>query len=1156
MRVARLEVQAKRRQARQSQRCVSLVLALALVVLLLPCAVHAQVLYGSLTGNVIDPTGAAIPGAKVEAVNTGTNVHSESVTDEHGIYRFNNIQAGLYTVTVSARAFASVSESNVQVSNDEVRRVDMQLQIAKTTETMEVRADAVVLQSDKADIEAQVTPQEIEELPVTGGEGKNFQRLLFLVPGAGIIASPEANSEAGNPMRAITLFMNGVSSTGNNTKLDGTAISYPWLPVNVAYVPPPEAIQSVDVSTNDFDAEQGAAGGVATNVTIKSGTNQLHGVAYENNQNQDLAAVNNVFSHPGRLGKNIFNNYGFALGGPIWIPKVVHGKNKLFFFLDYMATKRRLYASDTNLTLPTSAMRTGDFSATPATIYNPFSGNADGTGRIPFAGNKIPGSMINSAAQILTNQLPALTRPNAYTSNYDAYGGTQYNRGNWDYKVNYNPTDKTMVWGRYSFSPINIVAPFVLGADEGDAFGGGNPINAGGLVQTTATGFTATISPTLLVDGNVGYTRQSIGANGDEAVGDFGTNTLKIPGTNGTGVDYQGIPGFQVSGVANMGNTNTGSPFKFRDNQYTTAINLTKVKGSHNLRFGFEYDRFALNQFQPQGGTFGTARGTFGFDGTLTALNGGAAVANPYNSWAQFLLGLPSHTGKITQVENPNSLRFSVWSAYARDQWQATKNLTVSYGLRWEYYPIFSHAIYGATRFDPSTDDILIGGEGGVPWDAGATASKKGFAPRFGLAYRLGSKTVARGGFGITVDPDNMRNQRNAFPSIINEDYTPPKSYQFISYAGVPNSDGATQVSLSDGLPLPTAPALSTGTFKPATTASPTTYLPSVGTVTFPAYMDRGYYESWNLTLQHQFSPTLVAQAAYVGTHGVHVMEGVNINGSAPGTGNAGRQLYPYVTSDMNMYEPFGDMTYNALQTQLRKSIGSSIIGVNYVFSKAIDEANGDNGDATLFRAFPTSYNLNKQLAGFDRAQTFQIFYVYQLPFGKGHSMFNHGAAAWIIGGWELSGNLSWYTGLPFTIGTSSQINAGGQGATANQVLSNVAILGGIGANSPWFNGAAFANPPNGVLGTTGRDILFGPGLFNLDQSLSRIFSFKEGRVTFQLRGDAFNLTNTPTFSNPNATCCWLTNATTGAVNYNNYAVITGTASSPRQLQVGGYLRF
>ena len=1127
----------------------------------------AQVLYGSLTGNVTDPTGAAIPGAKVETLNTATGVHSESATDEHGLYRFNNIQAGLYTVTISSKSFTTFVETGVQVNDNAVRRVDVQLQIAKTTATMEVRADAVVLQSDKADIEAEVTPQEIEELPVTGGEGKNFQRLLFLVPGAGMIANPEANSEAGNPMRAITLFMNGVSSTGNATKLDGTFISYPWLPVNVAYVPPPEAIQAVDVTTNDFDAEQGAAGGVATNVTIKSGTNQLHGVAYENNQNQDLEAVNNVFSHPGRLGKNIFNNYGFALGGPIWIPKVVHGKNKLFFFLDFMGTKRRVYSSDTNLTLPTTAMRTGDLSAalnfaTPVQIYDPLTGNANGTGRTPFAGDIIPTSRINQASATLASFLPTnLTRPNATNDvlNYDAYGDTQYNRNNWDYKVTYNPNDKAMIWGRYSFSPINIVAPFVLGQAEGDAFGNGNPINAGGRVQTTAAGFTDTISPTLVLDGNVGYTRQSIGANGDEAAGDVGLNTLKIPGTNGTGVDYQGIPGFQITNMANIGNTNTGSPFKFRDNQYTTAINLTKLKGTHNLRFGFEYDKYALNQFQPQGGTFGTARGTFGFNGYLTALNGGAVPDNgntDINSWAQFLLGYPSETGKITQIENPNALRFSVWSMYARDQWQATKNLTVSYGLRWEYYPIFSHGNYGAVRFDPTTDDVLIGGYGGVPWDTGATASKKGFAPRFGLAYRLGSKTVVRAGFGITDDPDNMRDQRNAFPSIVNNFYQPGTAYQFISYAGVANSDGATQVSLNDGIPLPTFPDLQAGKITPSTTASPTTYGPATGTTTFPANMDRGYYESWNLTLQHQFSPTLIAQAAYVGTHGIHDMMGVNINGSAPGTNtNTARQLAPYDETDMNSYEPFGDMTYNALQTQLRKTIGSSIIGFNYVFSKAIDEANGDNGDGTLFRAFPVSYYLNKQLAGFDRAQTFQFFYVYQLPFGKGHTMFNHGAASWIIGGWELAGNLSRYTGLPFTVGDGTATNAGGQGQTANQINPVVTFPGGIGTNVAYFNGASFGHPATGTLGSTGRNILFGPGLFNLDANISRIFTFKEG-VTFQIRGEAFNITNTPTFSNPAATCCYTTNATTGVTSLNGFGVITGTASTQRQLQVGGYLRF
>jgi hypothetical protein len=363
--------------------------------------------------------------------------------------------------------------------------------------------------------------------------------------------------------------------------------------------------------------------------------------------------------------------------------------------------------------------------------------------------------------------LPSLTRPGAPTLNYDAYGNTSYTRSNWDFKVDYSPSGKALVWGRYSVSPMDIVAPLALGKAGGDAFNGGNPGHAGGRVQTTAAGFTYTLSPTLVMDGNVGYTRQNIGANGDPEDGLYGLDVLKIPGTNGIGPNYYGIPGFQIAGVANIGNTNTGSPFQFRDNQYTTAINLSKVKGAHSLRFGFEYDKYALNHFQPQGGTFGTARGTFGFDGTLTALKGGAQVnanGTPANSWAQFLLGYPSRMGKITQFQNPNSLRFSDWAVYARDQWQVSGKLTINYGLRWEYYPIFSHNWYGATRFDLATDNILVGGEGGVPWNTGASASKKGFAPRFGVAYRLDPKTVIRTGYGITVDPDNMRQPTQRFP--------------------------------------------------------------------------------------------------------------------------------------------------------------------------------------------------------------------------------------------------------------------------------------------------------------------------------------------------------------------------------------------------------
>jgi hypothetical protein len=1135
----------------------------ALVVLAMalgPRFAAAQVLYGSLTGNITDPTGAAVPGVHVEALNQETNVKSESNTDDRGIYRFTNLQIGLYKVTVSAKSFRTYVETNVQVQPNEVRRVDSQLQIAQTTESVEVSADAVVLQTDKADIHSEVTSQEVQELPYMGGEGKNFQSLLLLLPGAATTAgSGEANSEAGNPARAITVYMNGVSSQANNTRLDGTPVPYPWLPVNIAYVPPGEAIQYVNVSTNAFDAEQGAAGGAAVNVTIKSGTNQFHGSLFERNTNNYLAAVHNYFS-PASLNrnpKNIFNQYGFAFGGPVWIPKLVHGRDKLFFFLDYQGTKRRQYAQAVNLTLPTAAMRTGDFSATSTTIYDPLTGNPDGTGRTPFAGNVIPSNRISSAAAKMASLIPALTRPNSYFNNYDAYGGTQYNRDSWDFKGNYNPNSRAMIWGRYSVSPMDIIAPLDLGAAGGDAFNGGNAGHAGGRVQVSAVGVTYTLSPTLVLDGNGGYTRQNIGANGDVQDGPFGTDVLHIPGTNGTGPNYAGIPAFQITGINNLGNPGTGSPFQFRDNQYLGAINVTKVKGSHNIRGGFEISKVGLNHFQPQGGVFQTPRGSFRFDGTLTSLKGGAAVnsGSPSNGWAQFMLGFPSETGKATQLFNPNALRFATWSMYVRDSWQITRNLTINYGVRWEYYPIYAHDHYGAIRYDQATHNILIGGEGGVPWDTGASSSKKDFGPRLGLAYRLGARTVIRSGYGISIDPDNMRNQRNQYPNTVISDYAPPASYQFVSYAGVPNSDGAMQVSLADGIPLPSFPDITTGTLKPSTTLSQTTYLPSISTASFPVNFDRGYYQSWNFFIQREFSSTLVAEAGYVGTHGVHVDQIVNINASTPNAGTAGRQLYPYITGDVNQYTPFGDMTYNGLQTRLRKRIGSSFIAVAYTYSKAINTGS-DNGDGGLFRNYPLSYRLNKAISGFDRTQTLNLSYVYQLPFGKGHTLLNHGVGAWITGGWQITSTLTRASGLPFTVGTSSNLNAPGQGNSANQISDTVKILGGHDTNTPYFDGSTFANPPGGVLGTTGRNILRGPGLFAMNGSISRTFAFHNEKLKFQLVGEAFNITNTVVFANPLSTCCWVTNATTGAVNYNGFAVINNTVSNPRFLQIGGYLRF
>ncbi|MBV8905448.1 MAG: carboxypeptidase regulatory-like domain-containing protein, partial [Acidobacteriia bacterium] len=471
---------------------LSFCFAAALFLMAVLCGIaDAQVLYGSLTGNVADPTGAAVPGAKVEAVNVGTNVSRQAETDVRGVYLFSDLQAGTYRVTTTAAGFQTTVTQDVVVNANEVRRIDFNLTISQASQAVEVSAAAAILQTDKADVHAEISSQEVTQLPYNGGEGRNFQSLLYLVPGAEAIATREANSEAGNPMRAQVLFMNGVSSQGVNTKIDGATNSYPWLPVNVAYIPPSEAIETVNIATNSFDAEQGSAGSAAVNVQIKSGTNDFHGSAWELNQNNDLTAKG-YFTQTAPLVKNIFNQYGFTFGGPVWIPKILNGKNKLFFFLDYQGTKRRVYASDVGLTLPTDTMRQGNFNGTGITVYDPLTGNPDGTGRQPFPNNMIPANRIDPASAKLTSLLPELTTANAslYNNNYNAYGNTAYNRYSMDFKGNYNITQQAAMWARYSFSPINIPGTFALGAAEGDALGGAQPGVAGGRVQTTAAGFT------------------------------------------------------------------------------------------------------------------------------------------------------------------------------------------------------------------------------------------------------------------------------------------------------------------------------------------------------------------------------------------------------------------------------------------------------------------------------------------------------------------------------------------------------------------------------------------------------------------------------------------------------------------------------------------
>jgi hypothetical protein len=300
-------------------------LSLFLSLFVVPFTAPAQVLYGSLTGNVTDKTGAAVPNAKVEAANIATNIARQATTDDRGVFLIQDIQAGTYKLTISAPAFASTVESGVQVEDNTVRRIDVELQVANVGQTVNVAADVAVLQTDRADVNHQISAEEITDLPTAGTNGsRNFESVFVTVPGFSPPAA--ATSTAANPSEAQTFYVNGGFNTSNNMKLDGASDAYPWQPHIAAYIPPSDAIQTVSIVTNSFDAEQGNAAGSAINAIIKSGTNQYHGAAWEYNTDSALKA-RNFFYYGATNPKNIVNQFGLDVGGPI-------KKNKLFFFAD------------------------------------------------------------------------------------------------------------------------------------------------------------------------------------------------------------------------------------------------------------------------------------------------------------------------------------------------------------------------------------------------------------------------------------------------------------------------------------------------------------------------------------------------------------------------------------------------------------------------------------------------------------------------------------------------------------------------------------------------------------------------------------------------------------------------------------------------------
>jgi hypothetical protein len=1121
------------RRRRVSHRGHSLVLGLLLVACVFAPAADAQVLYGSIVGNVKDTTGAAVPGAAVAITHSETKATREAVTDGTGAYRFPTVQTGTYSIVVQLAGFQTFTRNDVDVTLNMMARVDATLAPGQLQETVTVAAETPLLQTERAEVRHEIRSRELRDLPVP--IGRNYQELFKTIPGF-TPEDSEPHSIPSNPSRALEFNVNGASKSTNNTRIDGVSSTNIWLPHVTAYVPALESIETVNVVTNNFDAEQGLAGGAAISVQIKSGTNNLRGSAFEYHQNEEMRARNFFTPKDRPKGRYRNNQFGGTLGGPI-------KRDKLFFFASYEGSRLDENRSSTR-SVPTVEVRNGDFSRTGATVYDPNTGNFNGSGRTPFANNVIPQARWSSVYQKILPHIPLPNLPNAdgtmpEFNNYFLQAPFAFNRWTLDTKVNYNASDRLQIFGRYSqldFWQDNkpIFGDFL----QGNPSAGGNVGIGWGDTYNFSTGANYTFGKNLVLDAHFGWVRMNSNVEMHDIRENKGLDVLGIPGTNGPDPWDGGMPWFDFDGYHDFGTTEDFMPYYRADDQYQWVANMNWSKGRHNVRFGSDIYYQALNHIQPEipDDSFGS-RGGFEFNSGPTNLQGRSG--NNFQSWASFILGLPTDVGRLKLIEAPYKTRLWMYSFYIRDQWQFNDKMTLSYGTRWEYFPVPTRGDRGLERYNLETNMMEIGGIGSVPKDLGVEVSKTMFAPRLGLTYRITDDMVLRGGFGITNDPYSLaREMRTNHPVLLNLLEEAPNSFRWVR-------------PIEQGISLIGDPDLGNGIIP----------IPgNVTAVTIGDKFDRGRVESWNVAFEKMLKWSWVGEMAYVGTRQVNQLGRLEQNWAPIGGGSAGRQLVQKFgrTAPTPLVTPLGNSHYNSMQARLSRRFSNGYqVGVTYTLQRSIGIAGASRGsDGAPRIRIPELLHLNRGLSDQDRTHNLHIRAIVELPFGQGRRWLNtSGLASAILGGWQVNSVVSFYSGTPFTVTTNTgPLNAAGSinQNPADRVVDEVRILGGVGRGNSYFDPLAFVPVTEARLGNSGFNSLRGPGVRQIDLSVFRRIQF--GRTNLTLRFETFNLENRPHFNNPGANVNSLRLNPDGTVrDLNGFTEITGTRGqkSERQLRLG-----
>ncbi len=1101
----------------QYELCPWIVRAVKMVLIFtfLTMGAHAQDITGRVVGTVTDNTGAVVPNADVSITNDGTGIRSQLKTNNGGQYTFAYVALGTYTVEVNVPGFrGAVSNKNdVVVGRD--TRVDFTLQVGSSTEQVQVAGSAPLVATTTSGQGQLIESKAIESIPLNG---RIFSQLVQTTPGATAAAFGDATESASGAGAQTPIYssINGLPFSGTTFLIDGV---YDEEPVNafINIAPPVEAIEEMQIQTQNPNVSYGSFGGGVVSIQIKSGTNKIHGSAFEFLKNEALNA-NNYFSPTRAVSKS--HQFGGSIGGPII-------RDKAFFFADYQGL-RLSNGVPYFLSVPTALMRQGIFSPAEGfgTIYDPSTATST-TPPTPFAGNQIPTNRWDPTALAMMN-LGVWPTPNVASSG--PFNNYQQNVTNtqavhaFDAKVDY----QTEHWGRISARESYATRDYEAPSPGSPLIQNGDS-NSHSHNHNASIGWTDPISSNFVNELRIGYNRFYEYNQGNDFGQDY-SNQVGIPNGNLSAfANSQGFAQFNIGQIAATGS----APWDDGQRQADTfQLNegATLVRGAHTIRFGTD---LRLLRFSLTNPVNGGPRGTFLYSSAYTSDAGPAydpnASQNGGDPWASFLLGDPIQVSRDILVHRPGS-QMKFVGLYAGDDIRLTPSLTINLGLRWDLQTPQVERNNGLANFNLS--DGLIHTASSSDRTAGIKTFYGGWAPRIGFAYSPDKgKTSLRGAYGISYFPDNFGATGGllefGYPFSQNLSFSSPTTYTPFWSVG------------TDGLPA----------FTPAPIQS--TYVPPAGLS--PIAEDYKFRsdmaQMWNLGVQRQINRSGAIEIAYVGTHATHLFRIFGIDNPPPGPGDLDSRR-PYFSTlpqiqSIALAQSGGSASYNALQTTYKQRLGAgSMFSLAYTWSKDLNDLNVFYGqDPSLNRSLNWAPSAISTFTGADYPHVFVATYTYEIPVGRGRR-FLPGSGALVdavLGGWSINGLTNISSGPPIDIYVQNSLLNNGLGNRPNVTCPTVRAVKSV---NQWFDTSCFADTAPYVFGNYKPGVVRAPGMDNWDMSVFKKFAFGE-RASAEFRAEFFNAFNNPHFGAP-----------ANVFEQPGFGTITSTAAPNRQIELGLRIAF